>query len=314
MKTSHQRYLLIATGVFLAAVGSVIFLFTHTPLSEAHASPAGSEKVAAPVTAASNTLSTTASSAMTASSFPIQMPDDSSLPKAEMGEAVQLGRNLVLNTQKFAKAYVGNGLNCSSCHLNGGTVAGAAPFVGLWGVFPEYRSRTAAMGSLQARINDCFQRSMNGKALPHDSVEMNAMLSYIWWLSKGVPTGMSVNGRGFKPVKSDQAPDLAHGLKVYAEKCASCHGDKGEGQQLPDGGYLFPALWGDRSFNIGAGMARLNNAAAFVKANMPLGQGGTLSDQEAIDVAAFFTTQKRPDYAEKSKDWSKGGKPKDARY
>ena len=82
----------------------------------------------------------------------------------------------------------------------------------------------------------------------------------------------------------------------------------------PDGGYLFPALWGPKSFNVGAGMARLNNAAAFVKQNMPLGQGGTLSDQEAFDVAAYFTSQPRPDFAGKSEDWPKGDKPVDARY
>jgi thiosulfate dehydrogenase len=82
----------------------------------------------------------------------------------------------------------------------------------------------------------------------------------------------------------------------------------------PNGEYLFPAVWEPKSFNIGAGMARLNNAAAFVKANMPLGRGNTLSDQEAFDVAAYFIAQPRPDFAAKSADWPKGGKPADARY
>ena len=59
---------------------------------------------------------------------------------------------------------------------------------------------------------------------------------------------------------------------------------------------------------------RLDTAAAFVKANMPLGQGGSLSDDDAYDVAAFFTRQPRPDFARKHLDWPKGGKPKDARY
>ena len=61
-------------------------------------------------------------------------------------------------------------------------------------------------------------------------------------------------------------------------------------------------------------MARLNTAAAFAKANMPLGQGGSLSDQDAFDVAAFFIRQPRPDFGRKSEDWPKGGKPEDARY
>ena len=101
---------------------------------------------------------------------------------------------------------------------------------------------------------------------------------------------------------------------VYAEKCASCHGADGQGKYGEQGQTFYPPLWGPRSFNIGAGMGRLNTAAAFVKANMPGGQGGTLTDQEAFDVAAYFTQQPRPDFADKDKDWPLGGKPKDARY
>ena len=68
-------------------------------------------------------------------------------------------------------------------------------------------------------------------------------------------------------------------------------------------------------------MARTYTAAAFVKRNMPIGvhqgfpigQGG-LSDQEAIDVAEYFSHMPRPDFAAKVKDWPKDPKPKDARY
>ncbi len=88
------------------------------------------------------------------------------------------------------------------------------------------------------------------------------------------------------------------------------------------GDILFPPLWGERSFNIGAGMARTYTAAAFIKQNMPvgyslnarLGQGGALSDQDAVDLADYFTHQPRPDFPAKVKDWPNGDKPKDARY
>ena len=86
------------------------------------------------------------------------------------------------------------------------------------------------------------------------------------------------------------------------------------GLNAPDGTLVYPPLWGDTSFNLGAGMARLNTAAAFIKWNMPLGQGGTLSDKEAYDIAAYFTTQDRPDFTNKSSDWPSGDKPSDARY
>ncbi len=247
---------------------------------------------------------------------PFKPPVDSEIPSGPVGDSIRLGQRILSQTQQSAKGYVGNGLNCTSCHLQGGRVQYAAPWVGLWAVFPEYRSRNAQVNSLEERVNDCFRRSMNGKPLPYDSPEMVGILSYIWWLSKGVPTGMDVEGRGFARIKlpEGQKPDPENGKAVYAAKCASCHGKDGQGMNGPKGEYLFPALWGPKSFNIGAGMARLNNATAFVKANMPLGQGNTLTDKEAFDVAAYFTQQPRPDFAAKVKDWPKGDKPVDARY
>jgi thiosulfate dehydrogenase len=41
-------------------------------------------------------------------------------------------------------------------------------------------------------------------------------------------------------------------------------------------------------------MASIDNAAEFIKANMPLGLGGSLSDQEAWDIATYMDSQERP--------------------
>lgn len=244
---------------------------------------------------------------------PFNPPAESTIPKGPEGDAIKLGKLLVSDTRKQLPNNVGNGLNCSNCHIGGGTVALAGPYVGLWGVFPEYRTRGASINSLQERINDCFQRSMNGKALAYDSKEMNAMLMYMQWLSTGVPVGTEVVGRGMGKVNTALAPNAGHGKQIYAQKCASCHGAKGDGTRNPAGGYLFPPVWGNASFNIGAGMARTYTAAAFIQHNMPLGQGNTLSEQDAIDVAEFVTHQPRPPYAPAKSDYAKGNKPKDAR-
>ena len=80
---------------------------------------------------------------------------------------------------------------------------------------------------------------------------------------------------------------------MFKAKCALCHGADGQGQQA-GGRYVFPPLWGPRSFNWGAGMHELHKAAAFIKANMPFSRGGTLSDQEAWDVALFMDSHERP--------------------
>ncbi|HWA13018.1 MAG TPA: c-type cytochrome [Burkholderiales bacterium] len=233
---------------------------------------------------------------------------DAPLPAGPMGEAIALGQRLLGRTREAAPTYAGNALNCTSCHLDGGRTPWAAPWVGLWGVFPEYRSRNARINTLADRVNDCFVRSLNGRPLPVESDEMAAILAYMQWVSREVPTGASVPGRGFRRIASPSPPDPDRGERIYRDKCSLCHGPQGQGSAV------YPPLWGPQSFNIGAGMARLNTAAAFVKANMPFGQGGTLSDQEAFDVAAFFTRQARPDFAAKALDWPAGGKPADARY
>ena len=108
-------------------------------------------------------------------------------------------------------------------------------------------------------------------------------------------------------------PNAAHGRQVYAAKCASCHVADGSGIANPTGGYVFPPVWGSASFNVGAGMARTYTAAAFIRHNMPLGQGNSLSDQEAVDVADYVAHQPRPAFAAGKADYPKGDKPGDAR-
>ena len=244
---------------------------------------------------------------------PFNVPADSTIPSGPEGNAIKLGKALITDTRKMLPNNVGNGLNCSNCHLGAGTKESAAPFVGLWGLFPEYRTRNGLINSMQERINDCFQRSMNGKALVLDSKEMIAILMYIQWLSTGVPVGEEVVGRGMGRVAIALKPDPAHGKLLYTEKCANCHGANGGGTKNPAGGYIFPPVWGNASFNIGAGLARTYTAAAFIKHNMPLGQEGSLSDQDAVDVAEFVTHQPRPAYAAARNDYTSGSKPKDAR-
>ena len=237
-------------------------------------------------------------------------------PEGPLGEAIRYGELLVTQTQDYAKPYVGNGLRCTNCHLDRGQMPYAAPFTGLWGVFPEYSARDAAVVTLQTRLNDCFLRSMNGRALPADSKEMVGLLAYVWWLSQGVPTGVDAAGRGFRDIRLPPGakPDAVAGKALYAQKCAACHGGDGQGLANAGGQYTFPPLWGPQSFNIGAGMARTGTAAAFIQTKMPLGQGGTLTDKEAFDIAAYITRQPRLDFPPKSADWPKGGKPADAPY
>lgn len=231
------------------------------------------------------------------------------------------GMRLHLETKAMLPQNVGNALTCSSCHLNAGTVADGSPFIGVAAFFPGYAPRAGRVISLEDRINGCFLRSMNGKPLPAASEEMKAMVAYFEWMKGAHKAGDKIAGRGVGTMDRSIRPDPDNGRRVYEAQCASCHGRDGEGLRQADGRYVYPPLWGEHSFNIGAGMARTYTAAAFVKRNMPigahaafpLGQGG-LSDREAVDVAEYFSHQPRPDFAPKAKDWPKDPKPADARY
>jgi thiosulfate dehydrogenase len=246
--------------------------------------------------------------------FPFTMPEDD-IPDGPLGTVIEFGEDLVMETQTFAKPYVGNGLNCRSCHLAGGTTPNAFPFLGVPGLYPAHSLRSGKTISIQDRINDCFQRSLNGKPLERGSPEMTAIVAYMTWLSQGVPAGMEVEGRGTPLLATpSNPPNPESGHKLFIEKCSHCHGEEGQGMQGSKGSYVFPPLWGEHSFTIASSMARLNTAAAFIKHNMPFGQEGSLTDQEAYDIASFITTQPRPDFPNKLNDWPNGGKPKDARY
>jgi thiosulfate dehydrogenase len=257
--------------------------------------------------------------------IPFAVPRDADMPQGERGEAVMLGRRLMTETKRLLPDNVGDEMNCASCHLLAGKVPFGSPFLGTARAFPQYNPRAGREVTLVERINGCFLRSMNGKPLAPESKEMKAMLAYMDWLSEGLPPGrgkMKIQGKGIGKINTDLIPDPENGRKVYDRDCAVCHGKDGEGKYDSRGEMVFPPLWGDKSFNVGAGMARTYTAAAFVYRNMPLahgmngllGQGGALTEQEAVDVGHFFSHQPRPDFPPKVNDWPKGGKPKDARY
>ncbi|WP_026685543.1 c-type cytochrome [Azovibrio restrictus] len=241
--------------------------------------------------------------------------------KEAHAEQLVRGMRLNLETKDLLPGHVGDQLNCSSCHLNAGTVADGSPYVGVSAFFPSYGARAGKVITLEDRINGCFRRSMNGKPLPKDSPDMQAMVAYFDWMKRETKPEDKVAGRGIGKIDRSIKPDPENGKRIYAEQCAVCHGENGEGLRNAAGKMVYPPLWGDESFNIGAGMARTYTAAAFVKRNMPigfhgkfpLGQGG-LSDQEAVDVAEYFSHQPRPDFPDKVKDWPKDPKPADARY
>ena len=224
-----------------------------------------------------------------------------------MGAAIRRGRALLADTPDSLPAHVGSDLRCFSCHLGEGSQAGALPLIGVYSRFPQYRSRNGLINLLEDRINDCFERSLNGVALPRTGREMREIVAYLAYISQGIAPPGEVRGGGLDSVRAAM-PDTVRGTAIFAETCARCHGPFGLGTGIA------PPLWGPRSFNIGAGMARLWTAAAFIRHNMPNDRAVTLTDQEAADVAAYVVSRPRPDFAAKALDWPNGNPPPDVAY
>ncbi|MBV7420675.1 c-type cytochrome [Comamonas sp. CMM03] len=254
-------------------------------------------------------------------SRPFETPRLARMLDEKNADQLVYGARLNIETRDLLPKNVGNALNCASCHLNAGTVADGSPYIGISAFFPSYAPRAGRVITLEDRINGCFLRSMNGKPLPLDSDEMKAMVALFDWMRNETKPEDKVEGRGVGKISQQIIPNAENGKQIYTQQCALCHGADGEGIKNAKGQWVYPPLWGDESFNIGAGLARTYTAAAFVKRNMPiafhgnfpLGQGG-LSDQDAVDVAEYFSHQPRPDFAPKLKDWPNGKKPADARY
>ncbi|HIE01301.1 MAG TPA: hypothetical protein EYP59_13595 [Thiotrichaceae bacterium] len=133
------------------------------------------------------------------------------IPDDKYGDFVKMGRNIFVNTQEYGKRYVGNGLNCTNCHLSEGRKANAAPLWGAYGMYPMYRVKNSEVVTFEERIQDCFKYSLDGIAPTVDSQEMEALVAYAHWLSTGVPVRVVLPGRGLTPINRTRTPSTENG-------------------------------------------------------------------------------------------------------
>lgn len=229
------------------------------------------------------------------------------IPDGVVGASITRGLALLEATADSLPDHVGNDLRCTSCHLDRGTRPNSTPWTGVYARFPQYNARAARVFRLEERINGCFERSLNGRGLALDDPAMIDMINYFAWISRGIAVGDTVPGQGL-PKPPMATGDTVRGAEIWGQQCARCHGSNGEGTPAA------PPTWGDRSFNIGAGMARIRTAAGFIKANMPFDMPGSLSDADALDVAQYLISRPRPDFARKADDWPNGDPPVDVAY
>lgn len=244
-------------------------------------------------------------------------PDTARIPATDEGRLIRYGRDLIANTAHYlgphgVVAAISNGMNCQNCHLDAGTKAWGNNYSAVFSTYPKFRDRSGGIESICKRVNDCFERSLNGRPLDSNGREMRAIVAYFRWLGQEVRRGERPPGVGLRDLGFLQrAADTSRGMVVYVQYCQRCHGAQGDG--MPDSlgpGYRYPPLWGEHSFTTAAGLFRLSRLAGYVKDNMPWGTTHgkpVLSDEEAWDVAAFINSRPRPERVFAA-DWPNIGK------
>ncbi len=236
-------------------------------------------------------------------------PTELDIPADSMGASIRRGLALLRFTPESLPNFVTSNMRCTSCHQNDGTKAASAPLTGSHARFPKYMPRSGKVITLADRVNYCVTRSLAGRAIPVDSRAMTDMLAYLAFISRDVPMGRKLSAAdGLIPMKDTLPGNAARGEKLFSVTCVLCHQIDGSGKSP------IPALWGPGSYSIGASMARQERAASFISHNMPQTAPGTLTAQNAFDLAAYINSHPRPDAPGKERDWPTGGAPKDVPY
>lgn len=214
------------------------------------------------------------------------VPDDSLIPADAMGTAIRRGRAIAIATRDSMHLDRSVALRCVSCHLDAGTKRGALPWVGAYARYPRVDDRGGVL-TVHERINLCLRRNIGAPTLRPDDAQMEALVSYIAFLSRGVRLGSQVEGQGDDTV-TVKAGNYAEGAHVWKLKCAACHGNNAQGTSK--GG----PVWGRRSFGVNSELASWQTFAGFLRGHMSTGgRRSDLSDEEVANVTSFVLRQGR---------------------
>ncbi|CAN5771579.1 hypothetical protein BH11BAC4_BH11BAC4_24560 [soil metagenome] len=236
------------------------------------------------------------------------IPDINRLSQSPEDDLIRYGKDLIVNTAvylgpKGSVASISNGMNCENCHLDAGTRFLGNNYSAVYSNYPKFRARSGRIETIYKRVNDCFERSLNGVSLDSNSREMQAIYAYIRWLGKNVPKNKRTVGSGIPDLPLlERSADPETGKLIYAQKCQRCHTLNGEGVLTAEGNaYKYPPLWGEHSYNTSAGLFRLSRLAGYIRHNMPYTADNdhdaddiALTDEESWDLAAYINTQPRP--------------------
>ena len=138
-----------------------------------------------------------------------------------MRALVLYGEELIAHTSQYlgpngTVQQISNGMNCQNCHLDAGKQINGNNYAAVAASYPKFRERSGSMESIYKRVNDCFERSLNGTPLDSNSREFQAIQAYIKWVGKDVLKNEKPAGTGIRiPAMLSRAADPVHGKKIY---------------------------------------------------------------------------------------------------
>ncbi len=196
--------------------------------------------------------------------------DTSKYPTGELGRMVQLGEDIMNHTYShpLTKEMVGNRLNCKSCHLTGiDGKPGTAPGIGTFiGTAAAFPAYSKREKTVQSLQDRINNCFMRSMNGKRPVIDTEAGIAMAAYMTW-----------------------LSRGLPVEMDEKRPC-------------GLYNSARWAKNVKKF----AQIQRGAAWVQSNMPLGQGETLTDQEAADVMLYVNAQPRADF-DLQKGWVSDG-------
>ena len=222
LATIVSKLINIIAILIVFIIGLIILLIVFVP------EPKAKQKVAAPVADENGNFTEAGkqeSLKLKDTTNYWQAPDIATLEGDSNKDLILYGIDLIAHTSEYfgenGKIFNSstNGMNCQNCHLDAGTRVFGNNYSAVASTYPKFRARSGAMENIYKRVNDCFERSLNGRALDTVSKEMQGIVAYIKWLGKDVPKGTSPEGSGLKKLAFlERAAIPENGKNIYSQK------------------------------------------------------------------------------------------------
>jgi len=170
------------------------------------------------------------------------------------------------------------GKSCASCHGDA-----RASMRGVAARYPRFDATAGTVQDLEARIGDCRVRRQQAPPLARESEELLSLTAYVALQSRGLPTGVTIDGPARAAFERGRAfYEARHGQMNLA--CAQCHeqnwGKRLLSETMSQGhGNAFPAYRLEWQ-SLGSLQRRLRACLFGIRAEMPPPGAPELTDLE----------------------------------